>query len=243
MYTHNYFHVALFHLDKGNLKEAFALFDERIWLAGPDQQQNVIFPKNDKKNMQDQLAAIDLLWKLEIRNKNYTTEGEEVIRREEFDQRWKNLAGYVISRTDQHYDPLFDLLVLHTLGRSGHKDIAGKMVEGMEKHAGNTPLPRRQDLEEVWLPLAKAVIASNDQNFAETARMLQGLLERFHIVGGSLEQREVLQEMYLDSLLAQGAATLRDAKEFLNRKIEERDCVVWFHQNLAVVEAKLAQQQ
>lgn len=75
MYTHNWFHVGLFQLALGHSADALATFDARVWpdVACKDQR---VFPRNDPKNEQDQLAALGLLWKAEMHGAQH------------LDQRW-----------------------------------------------------------------------------------------------------------------------------------------------------------
>ena len=253
MYTHNYFHLALFYLDKGDLKLALDLYDRRLWLSAFHEEEKAkraeaegqsnkqaapCFPSNDKTNMQDQFGAMDLLWKLELRNKTYPGSSEAPeLPQGAFDTRWQELVGHVISNTHQHYDPLYDLLLLHTLCRTGHLEKAKEMLDSMAKSAEGTKAPeRKKDLEEVWIPTGQAILHYNEGKMIEAYHLLEGIVHRMHIVGGSLEQREVLHEMYIDILMCGGKATHQAALSFLKEKIAERQCVVWFHQNLAVLD-------
>lgn len=54
MYSHNWWHSALFHLELEDYNRAFSIFDDRLW-------------KDAKDCCQDQIGAVSLLWRLELR--------------------------------------------------------------------------------------------------------------------------------------------------------------------------------
>lgn len=86
MYTHNWWHQALFYLEAGDLRAALDLFDTRVWpkpatAAGDSKAGDAkaaatseaeaaashVFPLNDRRSSEDQLGALGLLWRIDLR--------------------------------------------------------------------------------------------------------------------------------------------------------------------------------
>jgi tetratricopeptide (TPR) repeat protein len=86
MYTHNWWHLALFLIDLDRLDEALALFDTRVWGVW-------------KEFSEDQINAISLLARLELR-------GVDV------GARWADVASYLEQRLHDHFVPFLDLQYL-----------------------------------------------------------------------------------------------------------------------------------
>lgn len=55
MYTHNWWHLSLFHLDRDDIGQIMPLYHKNIWGIC-------------KESAQDQVGAISLLWRLELRD-------------------------------------------------------------------------------------------------------------------------------------------------------------------------------
>ena len=74
MYTHNWWHVALFHLDRDDHARALEIYDTRVW-------------GRLKEYSQDQVNAVSLLARLALR-------GVDV------GDRWNDVATYLAPLTD-----------------------------------------------------------------------------------------------------------------------------------------------
>ena len=90
MYTHNWWHLALFLIDLDRTDEALALFDKRVWGVWKD-------------FCEDQINAISLLARLELR-------GVDV------GERWTDVAPYLEPRLHEHFVPFLDLQYLYGAG-------------------------------------------------------------------------------------------------------------------------------
>ena len=53
MYTHNWWHLALFYISEGRFAEALAVYDRHVWAR-------------DRSYSQDQIGAVSLLARLEL---------------------------------------------------------------------------------------------------------------------------------------------------------------------------------
>jgi len=110
---------------------------------------------------------MNMLWEWEISRSKSGGEEEEG-GEGGLESRWRELVRYVETRANQHGDPFASLLTLHTLGRNcrgtRNWDKVNDMLKSMENHVASLPLgsSRREQLEKVWVPFAKA-IAFHDQ--------------------------------------------------------------------------------
>jgi len=192
MLTHNWWHIALFLLDRaapGDWDRLEELFDGRIWGV-------------DKANIQDQLGALGLLAKWELRDV-----GANALNKAKHEQRWIDVLHHVARRGSggTGADPLFDLLALYGFSRMGLQDNADALFQHITAHAESHPVQeRRADLTEVWIPFARGVRRFAADDRAAAVSDMRGAWRRLAIVGGSSEQRDVLVEMFLHALLAAG---------------------------------------
>lgn len=93
LYTHNWWHAALFHLGVGDRDGALALYHERVWAVR-------------KHYVQDQVNAVSLLARLEFA-------GVDV------GDRWEEVSQYVSPRRTDAIDGFLDLHYAYALARAG----------------------------------------------------------------------------------------------------------------------------
>lgn len=76
MYTHNYFHLAIAHLALGHWDAVQRIYDEHVWpLEEPITiEDGRAFQRTDRADEQDQLGALGLLLKYELRRGVYGDE-------------------------------------------------------------------------------------------------------------------------------------------------------------------------
>ncbi len=93
MYTHNWWHLALFYLARGENQRVLKIYDQHVW---------GIFPEYS----QDQVGAVSLLARLELAGINV---GE----------RWQALAPYLQRRVCDTVQPFLSVQYLYGLARAG----------------------------------------------------------------------------------------------------------------------------
>ena len=120
MYTHNWWHLALFLIDLDRLDEALALFDQRVWGVW-------------KEFSEDQINAISLLARLELR-------GVDV------GARWADVASYLGQRLHDHFVPFLDLQYLYALARAGKQSAVTEMLASLEDRAEQRQAVRARGL-------------------------------------------------------------------------------------------------
>jgi len=173
MYTHNWWHTALFRLDMDSAAASLALFDERVWGVR-------------KTYVQDQVNAVSLVSRLELR-------GVDV------GDRWADVAAYVRPRIHDRQNAFLDLHYVYALARASEDEAVAEMLAGMEVYAEIGPVPCRPVWSEVAVPAARAVVAHARGRFAEAAAMLGPVLPRMFLLGGSTAQQTWFHRLHQDS--------------------------------------------
>jgi len=108
MYTHNWWHLSLFYLDR-NASEDFLmeLYDKHIWGIC-------------KESAQDQVNAVSFLWRLNLRNLPMIS-------------RWEDISDYISPHIREHIQPFIDLHYIYSLARSGNKERLDEMIESLRE--------------------------------------------------------------------------------------------------------------
>jgi tetratricopeptide (TPR) repeat protein len=194
MYCHNWWHTALFHLDRDSHAEALALYDTRIW-------------GRLKEYSQDQIGAVSMLARLELR-------GVDV------GQRWQDVAGYLALRLHEHVDPFLDLHYIYGLARAGRDAEAAEMLISVARHAGKAKPVRRPVWLGAALPAAEGLIAYAMGQFDRAADRLGAALPHLFRVGGSHAQRDLFDQIHLDALIR--ADRHGEARAILDRRLAAR---------------------
>ncbi|MGH2416318.1 MAG: tetratricopeptide repeat protein, partial [Microcystaceae cyanobacterium] len=154
LYTHNWWHVALYYLKKQDVPKVLTLYDTQVW--GRARQGS---PK-------DQVGAISLLLRLELR-------GVEV-----GEARWQALGESLIPRIHEHALPFQDLHYIYALSRAGKLDWVKEMLLSMESHA-QTVKPSLQRLWiDVAIPAAKGMVAHARGDWHKAIAYLKPILSQ-----------------------------------------------------------------
>ncbi|MCG8491659.1 MAG: tetratricopeptide repeat protein [Sneathiellales bacterium] len=175
MYTHNWWHLALFHLEKEEFDQALALYDGHIW-------------GQDKTYSQDQINAISMLWRLELA-------GVEV------GDRWEELSEYVAERSFVNDQPFLDMQYAFALARGGRKDALHILLEGMRKVAAEGPEVTKEAWQNVAIPATESFIAYAEGDFKKTLSLLATPREKLQSIGGSHAQRDLFEQVWIHSLM------------------------------------------
>lgn len=180
LYTHNWWHVALFYLRQGAVAEVLSLYENCIW--GRAQQGS---PK-------DQVGAIALLLRLELQEAGVDPSWIE--------RQWADLAVTLRSRIHEHALPFQDLHYVYALARSAHPSQAYEMLVSMVAYAHRLDVLQRRRWLNIAVPAAKAMIAHALSNWGEVIQLLQPLLPNLWQLGGSHAQRQLFKQVYLHAL-------------------------------------------
>jgi len=182
---HNWWHLALLHLDREDHKAALKLYDERIR------------PKDEANIVLEMLDASALLWRLQL-------EGVDV------GDRFQRLAKAWERTIDDGVYAFNDLHAVMAFLGAGRSHDAERMLDSMRRSAhgmgDNAAMTR-----EVGLPAAEAFIAFTNGRHAEAVEKLaniRGIAQRF---GGSHAQRDVLSLTLLHAAMRAGMKSTAEA--------------------------------
>ncbi|WP_375514507.1 tetratricopeptide repeat protein [uncultured Nostoc sp.] len=181
LYTHNWWHIALYYLQLKNYQKVLKLYDTHIW------------ERANKQSPKDQVGAISLLLRLELR-------GVDV------ENRWQGISPYLYSRIDEHALPFQDLHYVYALAKAGQYDWVNQMLQSIQYHTLSiNPFLRRSWIE-VAIPAARGMVAHAKGDFNTTLAELKPVLPRLHEIGGSHAQRVLFGQVYQDAVLSAHAS-------------------------------------
>ena len=178
MYTHNWWHLALFLIDLDRTDEALALYDKRVWGVW-------------KEFSEDQINAISLLARLELR-------GVDV------GNRWADVATYLKPRLHEHFLAFLDLQYLYGLARAGEQSAVTEMLASLEDRAERARPHEREAWADCAVPAAHGLAAHAKGDHAEAARLLGLAMPHLQPIGGSFAQRALFGAIHLDALMCSG---------------------------------------
>jgi tetratricopeptide (TPR) repeat protein len=178
MYTHNWWHLALFLIDLDRADEALALFDERVWGV-------------DKEFSEDQINAVSLLARLELH-------GIDV------GGRWADVAPHLTGRIHEHFTPFLDLQYLYGLARAGESAAVTEMLASLEDRAEQATAPEREAWADCAVPMAHGLAAHAQGDHASAARFLGQAMPHLQSIGGSIAQRALFGAIHLDAMMKSG---------------------------------------
>jgi hypothetical protein len=172
---HNYWHLALFHLDRDEPVRALQIFDDHLWGEWPEFAQ-------------EQIGAISALWRLEMRG-TYVA------------KRWDPVVAKVVERWHEHILPFHDLHFVYALARGGRqrelRDFLASMARRGEKDDTGV-------WDSVANPCALGLAAYAQGRFEIAADLIGQVLPRLHLIGGSHAQRDIFVQTWIDAGLRAG---------------------------------------
>jgi hypothetical protein len=177
MYTHNWWHKALFHISLGDNAAVFDAYDNHVWGVEPTYSQ-------------DQVGAVSLLARMEIA-------GLDV------GDRWQQLAEYLRARARDVIQPFLTLQYLYGLARADFAE-APILLSAVEEKARSSTAFDRLVWHDVALPAARGVYAHARRDWAEAVRNLTIANPRLSEIGGSHAQRDLFGQLLLDAHLKLG---------------------------------------
>ncbi len=177
MYTHNWWHKALFHISLGDNAAVFDAYDNHVWGVEPGYSQ-------------DQVGAVSLLARMEIA-------GLDV------GDRWQQLAQHLKPRASDTIQPFLTLQYLYGLARADYAE-ADHLMQAIEDKAQSTDAFDRLVWRDVALPAARGVLAHARRDWANAAHWLTIANPRMTEIGGSHAQRDLFGQLLLDAHLKLG---------------------------------------
>lgn len=188
MYTHLWWHQALFELATDGVRGVLHLYDQRCWGI-------------DRSYSQDQIGAVSLLAQLECA-------GVDV------GDRWNDLAPWLETRADDTLSPFRTLQYLYGLARA-NSAAATDLLAAIRRRAA-VPSDDAARWKQVAIPAAEGLyaLAIGDPDIA-VAR-LSPVIGRMWKLGGSHAQRDLFTQLWLDALMR--AERWVDAQQVVDRR-------------------------
>jgi len=190
---HNWWHLALYHLDRGDFASALELYDTRV---RPKPSAVVL----------EMVDASALLWRLKLREA-------------ETGKRWDELAdSWTPNLTDGHYafNDVHAMMALVGAGRFGE---ARRLIGMLEQVAARATL-NAEMTRLVGLPAARAFLAFGESRYEEALDHLMPALPVAQRHGGSHAQRDVLQLTATEAALRSGKQSA--ARALVSQRLASR---------------------
>ncbi len=219
--VHNWWHLALYHLDFQNYKRVLDIYDSAI--AGGSVALEL-------------LDASALLWRLHLMGVDVS-------------DRWTVLADkWEKSIPNAGFYPFNDCHAVMAFIGAGRDASARQIMELLSDFAVGDNMSAWM-VREVGLPLAKGLVAFRDGDYAETARLLADIRYTANRFGGSHAQRDLISQTLIESAIR--ANQLNYARALLSERAGRKDSCALTWQNTARVleglrlheEAELASQR
>jgi tetratricopeptide (TPR) repeat protein len=196
---HNWWHLALLHLDRGDMAQVLKLYDEKVR------------PYPDNQVLLEWIDASALLWRLKL-------EGIEL------GDRFVRLAACWDRAAEDGFYAFNDLHAVMAFIGAGRVADAERTLRTMRRVAGeasdNAAMTRT-----VGLPLAEAFLAFDAGRFTdcvETIASVRGIAQRF---GGSHAQRDIISLTALRAALNSGRADY--AQSFAAERLAHKPHSPW----------------
>ena len=197
---HNWWHLALFHMDRADWNRALALYDANIH-PGPTQ---FALPLVD---------ATALLWRL-------TLEGVDVGRR--FDTvaaEWE--ARLPTDRGFYAFNDVHAVLAFVATGRDSAVSLLLAELEAAAAQEGTNAMMSR----DVGLPLARAIVAFGRGRYADVIAAIEPMRDHAHRFGGSHAQRDLVTLTLIEAALRDGQKAL--ARHYIAERTTHKPGSAW----------------
>jgi tetratricopeptide (TPR) repeat protein len=181
---HNWWHLALFHLDAGNISQVLDLYDRRMRASASQVPLEMI-------------DASALLWRLSLRSADVG-------------DRWKDLAQCWESFADHAYYAFNDVHAVLAFIGAERFDLAQRTLDAMQAAAAGEDTNAMMT-REVGLPIANALLAFGEGRYGQAVEQLvpvRSIASRF---GGSHAQRDLIHLTLVEAALRARQASLARA--------------------------------
>jgi tetratricopeptide (TPR) repeat protein len=171
---HNWWHLALFQLDAGNVAQVLDLYDRRV-RPGPSQVPL------------EMIDAAAMLWRLQLREVDAGS-------------RWEALANCWEPFAEHAYYAFNDVHAVMAFAGARRFDLAERTLAAMEQKLAGTDTNATMT-REVGLPLAQGLVSFANGNYADTVRRLLPIRTIASRFGGSNAQRDLIHLTLVEAAL------------------------------------------
>lgn len=163
--THQWWHLALFHLERDEARQALEIYDCRIGI--------------EPAAISELIDASALLWRLELRGVDLGA-------------RWRALAEQWTPHAADAFCAFNDLHAMLAFAGAGRHDLATKLLAAQSR-ATARPGALGEMSRTVGEPACRAIHAFAKGDFVSAERILRGLPPVAGRIGGSHAQRDILE--------------------------------------------------
>lgn len=181
---HNWWHLALFHLDIGETKQVLALYDSKI-------------RPSDSRAPLEMIDASALLWRLHIRGVDVGT-------------RWLALADAWSSLVDHAYYAFNDVHAVMAFVGAQRFDLAAQTIAALEAKALGSRTNAMMS-RDVGLPVAHALVSFGLGQYGECIDLLLPVRTIANRFGGSHAQRDIIHLTLVEAAFRAGKVKLARA--------------------------------
>ena len=177
---HNWWHLALYHVEDEDFEGALELYDSRILAEDSDVSLQM-------------LDASALLWRLHLQGLD-------------LGERWDRLAQLWTAKADSEngYYAFNDLHAVIALVGSGRFEAAQQTLAAVEAAARENPGVTQMMARDVGIASCRAVIDFGRGQYADTIRQLLPVRTLAHRFGGSHAQRDILTQTLIEAAIRSG---------------------------------------
>uniref|UniRef100_A0A9J7WWP2 Tetratricopeptide repeat protein 38 n=2 Tax=Cyprinus carpio TaxID=7962 RepID=A0A9J7WWP2_CYPCA len=177
---HNYWHWALYHIEKGNYEAALKIFDEQVSVSRRSVKSGA---------MLDVVDSCSLLYRLEL-------EGVSV------KDRYRELLQVTQPHTEDHTLLFNDLHFLMVSLGSKETGTTQRLLESLQELAKDPAENHQlQIAERVGLPMCQALLEYDQGNYSQAVELLKPIKDRVVEIGGSDAQRDVFSQLLIHAVL------------------------------------------
>lgn len=191
---HVWWHLALFHLDRGEHAEVLRLYDTEIRADRTDDYRDIS-------------NGASLLTRLEL-------EGVDI------GNRWEELAAICSGRTDDGCVVFADLHYMLALSSGNAQTKALDLLATMKKTAAMQQTTMGPVAADAGVPAAEGLIRFAHGDYSGAFASLKSARPRIRKVGGSHAQRDVFERLTIDAALRAGM--LSDARDLIDDRTRQR---------------------
>jgi tetratricopeptide (TPR) repeat protein len=177
---HNWWHLALYHVEYEDFDGALKLYDEQI------------LPGDSDVSMQ-MLDASALLWRLHLQGVDVASRWDRIA------ELWARKTG-----TENGYYAFNDLHALIAFVGAGRFDAANEVLSAVEVAAEDNAGVTRMMAQDVGIPTCRAMIDFGQQRYQDVVDQLLPIRTVAHRFGGSHAQRDILTQTLIEAALRGG---------------------------------------
>ncbi len=208
---HNWWHLALYHLDRGETARVLEIYDTGVRPEGSDAALEM-------------LDASALLWRLHL-------DGIDV------GNRWAELADVWEGTKEDGYYAFNDVHAMMAFVGDDRQESARTILATMEKRIGGAGTNAMMTAD-VGLPLARAIQAFGRGDYAATVDLVLPVVEIAHRFGGSNAQRDVVHRTLVEAAIRAGRGNL--ARALVAERLSQKPDSLFNKTNMTRAEALVA---